>query len=96
MADAIRAIVDEQMSVDDETSEFQLHRLLFSKGHYTFRIGQYCAADKRLVGHFCGSAYVACQNGARCIYIKAFGIVSAKREVVHIIKNTLRLNHYNA
>ena len=34
VTDKRKAIVDEQMRIDDETSAFQLHRLLISKGHY--------------------------------------------------------------
>ena len=34
MTDGIKRIVDDQMKADDETSAFQLHRLLMSKGCY--------------------------------------------------------------
>ena len=57
VTDVIRALVDQQMRADDETSAFQLHKLLISKGHYlsirtilrcrqalgwTFRDSAYC------------------------------------------------------
>ena len=56
VTDEIKRIVDDQMKADDETSAFQLHQLLMSKGHY-LSIRTILQCRQRLGWTFRGSAY---------------------------------------